>query len=427
MKKKIIALLIVVLISISSAFTVFAEEEKNSVSSTVLDVTIPAPSLNNNLINQKNENNIAVYLPPNYETSNKSYPVIYYLPGYGDSYFSYASIFKNNLNEMIPSGEAKEMIVVAVNGMNTIGGSFYANSPVSGNWEDHVTKDVVTYVDSNFRTLKNPESRGLVGHSMGGFGVLNIVQHTKDIFGYAYAMSPGIFGEEGFENFPLNFSLINKDDFKDLNPEEAKKKYEEKYCIDRGWPYGVTFSYAAAFAYNTDTYPYIDRPQQDENGKYLHDDIWKRYEAGYGDVKNKLSTYKDNLLSLKGLVIEYGDRDEFTFIPHGCKYFKSEADKLNIPCDLIEYEGNHQGKLNSRIKSDVILYFSNNLKQESNNKNQSETTSSENAISSDTIVTEKTSPKTDWELNILYPIIIMIVIVVLSFIIFKRKRNSNNE
>lgn len=341
-----------------------AETEIVAVGSEVLNIVIPAPSLENNLINQKAENLISVYLPPDYETSGKNYPVIYYLPGYNDGSLTYANVFKKALNEMISEGKAKEMIVVAINGMNTVGGSFYANSPVSGNWEDHVTKDVVDYVDSHFRTIKDAESRGLVGHSMGGFGVLNIVEHTKDIFSYAYSMSPGIFGEEGFEDFPLDFSLIEPDDFKNLSKEEAKTKYEEEYCRHRGWPDGVTFSYAAAFAYNTDTYPYFDYPQKDENGEYLHDETWKRYEAGYGDVKNKLETYKENLLALKGLIIEYGDSDEFKFIPHGCKYFKAEADKLNIPCELVEFEGNHQGLLNTRIEEIVIPYFSEKLKSQ---------------------------------------------------------------
>jgi hypothetical protein len=87
------------------------------------------------------EREIAIYLPPSYSSSNKRYPVIYYLAGYdedlNDSYILLALMKK-----MLEAGTVKEMMFVFVSGQNPLGGSFYVNSPVSGNWEDFIISNM---------------------------------------------------------------------------------------------------------------------------------------------------------------------------------------------------------------------------------------------------------------------------------------------
>lgn len=50
-------------------------------------------------------------------------------------------------------GLIREMIVIAPSARNTYGGSFYSNSAVTGNWADYVYRDLVAFVDANYRTL----------------------------------------------------------------------------------------------------------------------------------------------------------------------------------------------------------------------------------------------------------------------------------
>ncbi len=66
------------------------------------------------------------------------------------------------------------MIVVTAPGQHRFGGSFYVNSPVTGNWEDLIVTDIVGYVDTHYRTLAQSASRGIAGYSMGGYGALRI-------------------------------------------------------------------------------------------------------------------------------------------------------------------------------------------------------------------------------------------------------------
>ncbi|MBK9601609.1 MAG: hypothetical protein IPO36_07165 [Anaerolineales bacterium] len=159
-------------------------------------IKISAPSLKNNLVGEAAERTIQVYLPPSYGIPDKHFPVIYYLPGYGDSGMIGFNL-PGSMDRLVSDGKVNEIIIVVANGMNKLGGSFYTNSPVTGNWEDFIAQDVVGYVDGHFRTLAQAESRGITGHSMGGFGALNIAMHRPDVFGVVCSMSPGLFDENG--------------------------------------------------------------------------------------------------------------------------------------------------------------------------------------------------------------------------------------
>jgi enterochelin esterase-like enzyme len=69
-------------------------------------------------------------------------------------------------------------------------GSMYSNSVTTGDWEAFVAKDLVAYIDANYRTLPRRVSRGLAGHSMGGYGTLRIGMKYPDVFASLYALSP---------------------------------------------------------------------------------------------------------------------------------------------------------------------------------------------------------------------------------------------
>jgi enterochelin esterase-like enzyme len=173
-------------------------------------VKIGAPSLADNLVDEPAERMISVYLPPSYGSSGNRYPVIYFLPGYGDNSMMGFHL-PSDMDAALENGEVKEMIVVVADGDSKMGGSFYVNSPVTGNWEDFIAEDVVGYVDSHFRTLPQAESRGIAGHSMGGFGALNIAMHRPDVFSAVYSLSPGLFDENGLAESFMSPTRIRSD------------------------------------------------------------------------------------------------------------------------------------------------------------------------------------------------------------------------
>ena len=75
-------------------------------------------------------------------------------------------------------------------GLNKYLGASYANSPTTGNWDDYITRDVVQYIDSHYRTLADPAHRVIAEHSMGGYGALTLSFRHPEVFGFVYAMSP---------------------------------------------------------------------------------------------------------------------------------------------------------------------------------------------------------------------------------------------
>lgn len=322
-------------------------------------VKISAPSLEDNLVGELAERTIQVYLPPSYGIPDKHFPVVYYLPGYGDSAMIGFRL-PDSMDKLIESGKANEMIIVVASGSSRLGGSFYVNSPVTGNWEDFIVEDVVGYVDSHYRTLAQAESRGITGHSMGGFGALNIAMHHPDVFSAVYSMSPGLFDENGlaesqiFESEVLIKTFIKYENDLSAVPLEKAK---EKMLVS---PQQFALSYAYAFAPNPDKFPpLLDYPFTEVDGQLVRDEvIWEKWESGYGGIAEETLQYKDNLLKLKGIVVDYGEYDEYNWIPKGCVYYGEQLSTAGIPVKVEAYSGSHQSVLGVRIRDYMLPFFS---------------------------------------------------------------------
>src|SRR5688572_21314673 len=244
-------------------------------------IKIDAPSLMGNMVGEPSERTIYVYLPPSYSSSKKRYPVVYYLPGYGDSSVIGFRL-PGDMDSLIESGQVNEMIMVVAGGDSKMGGSFYVNSPVTGNWEDFIVKDLVSFVDSHFRTLRQAEARGITGHSMGGFGALNIAMHHPDVFGAVYSMSPGLFDENGLaESFMFAQDRLIRD-FVDYEAELASLSLGDAEQRMFAAPEEFSLAYGYAFAPNPGRHPpYFDYPYTEIGGQLVrNEEIWKKWESG---------------------------------------------------------------------------------------------------------------------------------------------------
>src|SRR5579862_3095559 len=142
--------------------------------SEVVDITVHSPALEHNLLGDPADQKTAIYLPAAYRSEpTRHFATIYFLHGFADTpVHRVAEILQSYLDKLIAKGTIEPMIVVATNGLNRYFGSFYTNSVVTGNWEDYIVRDVVGYVDAHYRTIPAPESRGIGGQSMGGYGAL---------------------------------------------------------------------------------------------------------------------------------------------------------------------------------------------------------------------------------------------------------------
>jgi len=328
-------------------------------------VKIRSEALAQNLIGDRAERTLLVYLPPSYFASTRHYPVVYYLPGFGDSEMIGFAL-PDDMNTLIAQAKTSEMIIVIADGTNRAGGSFYVNSPVTGNWEDYIVQDVVGYIDSHYRTLAEPQRRGLSGHSMGGFGALYIGMRHPDLFGAVFSLSPGLFDQNGLAESQMFASPLAIDVFLKGWRETAAMSADQAkgavfYKLD-----AFTTAYGLAFASDPSKLPFqFDYPYTSINGNAQRDDaIWTRWQAGFGGIAAALPKYGANLKQLRGLVMDYGRQDAYAWIPKGCEYLDTQLTAAGIPHTLTSFDGGHQDQLGVRIREQMLPFFSQMLSAE---------------------------------------------------------------
>ena len=160
---------------------------------TVEHITVHGTSLEGNLEADSPDRDVTVYLPPSYAGDQaRRYPVVYLLHGYGgrdDTFTSRLAKLPESADRLAAAQGFSELIVVMPNAFSLHKGSMYSNSVTTGDWESFVAKDLVAYVDGHYRTLPNRMSRGLAGHSMGGYGAVRIGMKRPDVFSSLYIMS----------------------------------------------------------------------------------------------------------------------------------------------------------------------------------------------------------------------------------------------
>ena len=159
---------------------------------TVEHIKIHGAALEGNLEGEAVDRDAIVFLPPSYSTDkHRRYPVVYALHGYsiGAEQWSHEIHVPQTIEGAFAQG-AKEMIVVLPDSKTIYNGSMYSSSVTTGDFENYVARDVVAYVDAHYRTIPERNSRGLAGHSMGGYGASRIGMKHSDVFGALYIMSP---------------------------------------------------------------------------------------------------------------------------------------------------------------------------------------------------------------------------------------------
>ncbi|MGD1105659.1 MAG: alpha/beta fold hydrolase [Terracidiphilus sp.] len=159
---------------------------------TVEHIQIHSAALEGNLDGDAVDRDVIVFLPPSYQKDKKRrYPVVYALHGYsiGAEQWTHEIHVPQTIEGAFAKG-SQEMIVVLPDSKTIYNGSMYSSSATTGDFEKFIYHDVVAYIDIHYRTIPERTSRGLVGHSMGGYGASRIGMKHPDVFGALYIMSP---------------------------------------------------------------------------------------------------------------------------------------------------------------------------------------------------------------------------------------------
>lgn len=143
----------------------------------------------------------SIYLPPDYDKTNRRYPVLYLLHGYSDDETGWTQFgeVKGIADRQIQKGEMTEMIIVMPDG----GVTFFVNSADGKvKYEDFFVNEFIQHVDATYRTRTERRYRGVAGLSMGGHGALIMALKHPDLFSTAAPLSAGILTKDEITGMP---------------------------------------------------------------------------------------------------------------------------------------------------------------------------------------------------------------------------------
>jgi len=309
---------------------------------TVERVTVHGKALEGNLEGDAVDRPVIVFLPPSYASDrNRRYPVVYALHGYsiGAEQWTQEIHVPQTIEGAFARG-AREMIVVLPDSKTVHNGSMYSSSVTTGDFEAFIAGDVVSYVDAHYRTIPARASRGLVGHSMGGYGASRIGMKHADVFGSLYIMSP---------------CCLSPRAMGPANPANDEALASVKAPADSAkLPFGVRAQLAAAAAWspNPNKPPlYLDLPTSGNEQAVL-----SRWAANAPLAF--VDQYVRQLREYRAIAIDVGDMDTL----------KTDTGKLHdaltaygITHAFEIYSGTHTSHVAVRFQEHVMPFFSKTL------------------------------------------------------------------
>lgn len=318
---------------------------------TVERIKVHSAAIEGNLEGEAADRDVFVFLPPGYaKEKHKRYPVVYALHGYsiGAEQWTHEIHVPQTIEGAFAQG-AKEMIVVLPDSKTIYGGSMYSSSVTTGDFERFVARDLVAYVDAHYRTIARREARGLVGHSMGGYGASRIGMRYPEVFGSLYVMSPCCMSARTAGARP-NASGRPAPNIEDVvkgmkSPADGAK---QPFAI------GVQLAEAAAWSPDPKNPPlYFDLPVKDG---VVQPEIVAKWAANAPLAF--VDQYVGNLKQYRAIAMDVGDQDNLRF---DATKFHELMDNYGIKNSFEIYHGTHTSAVAVRFQEHVMPFFSTNL------------------------------------------------------------------
>jgi enterochelin esterase-like enzyme len=285
---------------------------------------------------------VFVYLPPSYSREpSRRYPVLYTLHGYGlhaEQWVGLANFAA--LEKDLDAGTAKEMILVSPDAFTLHNGSFYSNSAATGDWENFLGKELAAYIDSHYRTLAQRESRGLAGHSMGGYGTFRLGMKHPETFSSLFAMSACCM----LDTAEINAAMIRAETIR-TKEEAAKLPFSQKSPLAR----------AAAWSANPGNPPlFFDLPVKDGKPQ-----PWIAAKWMANSLMVMLEQYAQALKRMRAIEMNVGLQD--TLLQTN-RDMDQALTKAGVAHHFETFEGDHNGQVALNFETKVLPFFSSQLK-----------------------------------------------------------------
>lgn len=153
-------------------------------------------ALKGNGLGTPTKQEVSVYIPA--KQKDRQLSIVYWLLDFNQDKYVMNSL-QPMLDEYFKAHPEAYFMVVAVPSLNKLGGSFYVNSDLTGQWQDYTVFDLPFWIEQHYGLTINERQRGIAGFGMGGLGVLNIGLQYANIFGAAFAAGPTLLQSADFK------------------------------------------------------------------------------------------------------------------------------------------------------------------------------------------------------------------------------------
>lgn len=334
--------------------TVVPEVVPGAKAVTVEHIRIHGTALEGNLEGDAVDRDVIVFLPPSYEKQkNRRYPVLYALHGYsiGAEQWTHEIHVPQTIEGAFAKG-SQEMIVVLPDSKTIYNGSMYSSSVTTGDFEKFIWHDVVAWIDAHYRTIADRRSRGLAGHSMGGYGAARIGMKHPDVFGALYIMSPCCLSPMAGGG-PGPAAQMKERAIASEKKVASAKSPADLAAQSPGFA-AAQYATAAAWAPDPKNPPlYFDLPTRDG---VPQPEIVAKFTANSPLVF--IDQYIGNLRQYRAIAIDVGDEDGLRF--DTIKLHKI-LDNYGISSGFEIYPGTHTSAVADRFQNHVLPFFSKNL------------------------------------------------------------------
>ena len=344
MLKRIILAAAVLAASPAAAQNITAPDAVVAAGIKVENPTVHGESLVGNLEGNSAEREVMVVLPPSYASNpERHYPVVYYLHGFAISGRDFYDFMQVPTAVAENAAEGREFIVVVPDTLTKMGGSMYSNSVTTGNFREFVAKDLVTFIDANYRTIPTREGRGLAGHSMGGYGTWMVGMTYPEVFDSIWAQS----------------ACCVSPRTETVESAKAMAAVPIETVDEAGFGMRAGLASAVAWAPNPQNPPYYaDFPiTEDANSQSVVDPLVIAKWANNSPLA-MVASHVDALESFDAIGLDVGDKDGLVTDD---TLIHQELDKFGIEHEWEVYDGDHVSKIGQRFKEVVLPFFAQHL------------------------------------------------------------------
>ena len=306
---------------------------------TVQRIKVHGAALEGNLEGNSPDRDVIVVLPPSYEKDPaRRYPVVYFLHGYSINaqfFYDFAHVPEATADA---AAKGAEMIIVVPDTDTRQGGSMYSSSATTGDFEAFVAQDLVRYVDGHYRTLAKRASRGLAGHSMGGYGTWKIGMKYAQVWSSIYAMSACC--------VPPRTETV----------EQAKKLSEVPYDQAAKADFATRAGLASAVAWS----PAPNKPPYYADFAYKDGAVDPLVLAKWA-ANSPLAMVPQYVAALKTMTAIAADVGDMDTLLKGDTALHEELDRFGVRNQFEVYSGTHTSRVAERFDQKVLPFFAEHL------------------------------------------------------------------